>query len=212
MWKGKIEERKEALTNGDLKLKIDKKTPYEYLALRIYDPAIKPFIYIFEEEFDSFPLKFIGDFSIGDTYRLYRAFRGGNLPKNFFSRIWDEQRNGELLKKVRSIPPISFWKRFIYQAIFNYRKGNYAACINLLLPATEGLLWQFSVYLHNMGEKIYATTAKINLQNKKKYSILLSSGKKVKNHKQVDQLMGGLGGKAKRRSKSSRKPSKSKSN
>lgn len=175
----------------DFKRKIEDEDVTEYVAYEIYDPIWEYNVFSYEEDFGRFPYKWAEELTPGVIRWLYELFKRNQLPEDPFSPRYDKQYLNILLKKFTDpfLPQIRIRERFIKQAFDNYLQENYAAAINLLLPIIEGIIWQHSVYLHNMGRKVYSSDSKVDAKSRLNFKLLTKSGEVLESDQTIKLLL-----------------------
>jgi len=146
----------------------------EYLAFLVYKPEHRLMSEIYlDPQWEKFPLKWANHLGLADTKTLFDMFKDGeNISPFYLSRF--EVKGINAIRELASDPiartPIA--KNYqeiqdaIRQALLCYENKWYTAFLYTVMPIIEGILWNYSSYVHAIGEaKIYAATNSTSIIN-----------------------------------------------
>lgn len=147
-----------------LEAKVGDRDIFRYFTFLICQPKYLVAYPAIEEEWDTFPLKWIsGDIPIPLFLTIYDMFKDGEDLSPFFVERFHSGALEDLEKLLDSPflnPPfpsiLSERRQIISESIACYRDKRYFSSVSTILPLIEGILWEYSKYCHSLGMRIYA--------------------------------------------------------
>jgi len=155
------------LNENTLKLNIKDDDVFSYITFLIIKPIHQLFSYFdLDDNWDNFPLKWYilnQPVSVGKTLLYYY-----NQDIDISSYLTDKYKNNNfkelnlLLKSNYLLPPSSHIlcrrNESILEIINCYQNNMFSASICLCFTIIEGMIWDFSIYLQDIGKTIYANS------------------------------------------------------
>lgn len=153
-----VESRTLPFSEMDFTRKVGGDEPILEISYKIWKPDFLYSPYQFEDEYQDFPLKWLGSKLTVWAYEyLYQRWKEGENLDQLLESSYDGTDAFEMMRAKCRSNHLGFRRvPLLEEIIGNYQDQRYASVITLALTQIEGFIWDLAILLHNIGlEKIF---------------------------------------------------------
>jgi len=174
-----VEIRNFPFSEADFSRKTDEKAPILEISYKIWKPNFLHPIYQYEDDYQNFPLRGLGiNLTVWTHEYFYIKWKTSGDLTEIISSFYDGEDAFETMKKKCGSNPFGFRRTPLLEEIIgNYKDGRFASVITLALTQIEGVIWDLSIILHNLGVERIFEQNKINVQDYRRSKLIDEEGK-----------------------------------
>ncbi len=173
-----VKDKAFSFSMNDFDRTIDGKKPILGISYKIWKPDLMHQIYTFEDEYQNFPLKWLGSkFTVWQYEYLYQKWKEGHNLENLLEKFYDKEDSFKSLRTACKSNPYELRRiPLVEEIIRNYQDNRYASTVAFALTQIEGAIWDIAITLHNIGVETIFNKSKIGFEEHRSFKLINEKG------------------------------------